>query len=41
MTPFEVTALSVTLKAAGIVPPANSRCVETRVINNKSHSDIE
>jgi hypothetical protein len=25
MTPFEVTALSVTLNAAGIVPSANNR----------------
>ncbi|HEY4814529.1 MAG TPA: hypothetical protein VIH58_07615 [Chthoniobacterales bacterium] len=34
MTPFEVTALSVTLNAAGIVPSANNRFPLPNVIGN-------
>jgi hypothetical protein len=34
MTPFEVTALSVTLNAAGIVPSANNRVPPPHVIGN-------
>jgi hypothetical protein len=34
MTPFEVTVLSVTLKAAGIVPSANNRFLPPNVIGN-------
>ena len=34
MTPFEVTVLSVTLNAAGIVPSANNRFPLPNVIGN-------
>jgi hypothetical protein len=34
MTPFEVTVLSVTLNAAGIVPSANNRFPPPSVIGN-------
>ena len=34
MTPFEVTVLSVTLNAAGIVPSANNRFPPPNVIGN-------
>jgi len=34
MTPFEVTVLSVTLNAAGIVPSANYRFPPPNVIGN-------
>jgi hypothetical protein len=34
MTPFEVTVLSVTLNAAGIVPSANNRFPPSNVIGN-------
>jgi hypothetical protein len=34
MTPFEVTVLSVTLNAAGIVPLANNRFPPPNVVGN-------
>jgi hypothetical protein len=41
MTPFELTVLSVTLNAAGIVPSANNRFPPPNIIGNLQPERID